>query len=88
MSDNTSDFVSDSQARILHVLADFPGWHVLTRLQESRMLQPGDMRAIPSLIERRLIEHQTRRGMVAITPAGRDIARRSEAALARPVASD
>ena len=84
MSDNPSDFVSDSQARVLHVLADFPGWHVLTRLQESRALQPGDMRAIPSLIERRLIEHQARRGMVAITPAGRELARRSESALVRP----
>ncbi len=84
MSDPSPDYVSDAQARVLRVLADFPGWHVLTRLQESRALQPGDMRAIPSLIERRLIEHQARRGMVAITPAGREIARRSEPALARP----
>ena len=70
------DELAQRQTRILHFLAKYPTWHFLVELDRVRLLQPGDIEALPSLVNRMLVEtrrmgsHQTYR----ITPAGKIVA--------------
>ncbi|MBX3536404.1 MAG: hypothetical protein KF735_02100 [Chelatococcus sp.] len=73
MSDHSTNVpLTAAQRRVLGYLERF-SWTSLQEIGQAHALQPDDVDAVPSLIERGLVEHSGRLSMptVRITDAGR-----------------
>jgi hypothetical protein len=66
--------LTDGQKRLLRFLAKYPEWHSFTSLELIRLLKTDDFIVVPSLIEMKLVEHNSKIKAVRITAAGRVIA--------------